>query len=451
MPLMDAVRSRERILELFNERVVPHVYPGHRLKKLSAERMTYSPGERCMVLYKYKLKPALAPKRAAPRFALLTLTANGAADAEYRRHYGANELLPVVSLPDVGALIEFFPMDWSLPGLRFATDVARMQPVLDAAAGTRSGATDWSYAVRRYHPRVRCVLEYRGTDVGEGATVASATDGFGPANRRVIGKTYARGAKASHVWSVLESVNALAGGSFWRTPRPLAYERESNLILLEYMDGKPIADLLCEEAPQREQCIEAVRTAARVLVELHRVPVTGFAVRTSEEGRRKTSWRSSRLEGLDPQLAKRITALLQQIADRCAQFPCSATTFVHGSPSPKQFLVDGDRVSLLDFDGARLGDPAADLGVFLASLSKYELKASDPAVLAGLGDSFLEEYRRAGGDGSIGRRARLIQCQELTGYAARNFLRKAHKYDAGKQAQKPMRFLDEATACLASL
>lgn len=451
MPLMEAIRSDERIIELLNQQVVPRVYPGCRITKLSARRMSYSRGERCTVLYKYRLEPTLPAERAVPHYALLTFAANDSLENEYRQ-YAASETLPVALLRDAGVLVEFFPMDWKLPGLRLATDMSRMQTVLSKAMETHGAAVVWSYELRRYHPRVRCVLEYGrtadGDDSGRGAT---APESAGSAVK-AIGKTYARAAKAARTWSVLESVNELARAArHWRTPMPLAYERAANLILLEYMQGQPIADLLCEGNAQRGPCVEAVRRAARVLVELHRMPITGFALRTSEEARRKTFWRSSRIETLDPALARRITAVLEEIAARCAQFPCTTTTFVHGSPSPKQFLLDGERIALLDFDGARLGDPAADLGVFLASLCKYELKASDRRVLNGLGEHFLDEYRKRGGDGGIVRRAQLIQSQELVGYAARNFLRRIHKYDAAKSSQKRMRLLDEATACLASL
>jgi len=113
--------------------------------------------------------------------------------------------------------------------------------------------------------------------------------------------------------------------------------------------------------------------------------------KTLADARPKIYWRASQIAPLEPDLAAQVGSILDTIAERADDFEQAPTTFVHGSPSPKQFLVDGQRVSLVDFDGARIGDPAADLGAFMATMAKYELKAARPEVLLGLDEPEVED------------------------------------------------------------
>lgn len=62
-----------------------------------------------------------------------------------------------------------------------------------------------------------------------------------------------------------------------------------------------------------------------------------------------------------PDLSSAIDGLIQSLAEhpRC---------LVHGDFSPKNLLVDGDRLTLIDFEVGHYGDPAFDLGFFLSHL-----------------------------------------------------------------------------------
>jgi aminoglycoside phosphotransferase (APT) family kinase protein len=140
--------------------------------------------------------------------------------------------------------------------------------------------------------------------------------------------------------------------------------------------------------------------------------------------------------------------LSREIARRAADLPAHRESFLHGSASAKQLLVDGGRMGVLDFDGARRGDPAIDVGTFMASLRKYGTRWAPPVRLRELAELFLEEYGRLAGDESLAARVHLVQAQELVNFAARGRLAAAGSPVV--LAQRARLLLEEAERCLAS-
>jgi aminoglycoside phosphotransferase (APT) family kinase protein len=63
---------------------------------------------------------------------------------------------------------------------------------------------------------------------------------------------------------------------------------------------------------------------------------------------------------------------------------------VHGSPHPEQWLLDGDRLGLVDFDGLALADPELDASAMLVALER-------DAAIEHLAAPFLDAYESAAG------------------------------------------------------
>jgi len=329
-----------------------------------------------------------------------------------------------------------------LPGLAFATDMEAMSPLLDRAAGPVAadvGCGAWSYRVLRRVPRARCVLRFE-----RGGSEAAS----------VIGKLYARRPKASRVWSVLETLAEKSGSRDLRTPRPLAFRPEANLILMEDLPGKPLKYFLPSESedelgtdPSAYQ--QWIGQAAEALAALHRFPGTGLGLRGLDDDRVKLGARVARIGSLEPELSKRITALFQELMAGIAEASPERHALIHGSASPKQFLFDGESLSVIDFDGASRGDPAIDVGTFMAALRKYGSTEIDGESLVRLSELFLDEYSRRLPEEDLPRRVRIVCCLELLNFAARHFLKAVKRKRESAGSKKARHFLDEAERCLA--
>jgi 5-methylthioribose kinase len=88
-------------------------------------------------------------------------------------------------------------------------------------------------------------------------------------------------------------------------------------------------------------------------------------------------------------LAPHIERLIEAV---CRERHC----LVHGDFSPKNLLIHGDRLMLIDFEVGHYGDPAFDLGFFLShlALKAYYLAPRDGAFFD-LIDSFWSDYCEA--------------------------------------------------------
>src|SRR5205807_7645898 len=77
-----------------------------------------------------------------------------------------------------------------------------------------------------------------------------------------------------------------------------------------------------------------------------------------------------RIADVSPEAAPHIDRL---IAEMFSMPLC----LVHADFSPKNVLIAGDRISLVDFETAHYGDPAFDLGFFLSHLLLKSVRHAD--------------------------------------------------------------------------
>ena len=82
-----------------------------------------------------------------------------------------------------------------------------------------------------------------------------------------------------------------------------------------------------------------------------------------------------------------------------ASLPSVIPCPVHRDFHPGQILVDGDRLWLLDFDLFSLGDPAVDVGNFLAHITELSLRHfGDERHLASVEQEFVNSYVALAGE-----------------------------------------------------
>jgi 5-methylthioribose kinase len=88
-----------------------------------------------------------------------------------------------------------------------------------------------------------------------------------------------------------------------------------------------------------------------------------------------------------PELAKPVGRLLESVWNE-------RHSLVHGDFSPKNLLLDGDRLMLIDFEVGHYGDPAFDLGFFLTHLTlKAFYHAPNAEPYLGLTENFWAAYK----------------------------------------------------------
>lgn len=182
-------------------------------------------------------------------------------------------------------------------------------------------------------------------------------------------------------------------GSF-RVADLLGSSEKYNAVAFEWQPGRPLGEALAnpDERPG------ALRIAGAALAELHSQPSDGLRRLDREDEGEVLASLVEPLVFNSPDMEEKIRALAEALVEGVSREP-SPMRPIHGDFYEDQVLVGDGTATILDLDEAASGDPAADLGLFIAHLEKDAMlgHSGREAVLSAA-DSLLEGYRGHGMD-----------------------------------------------------
>lgn len=292
-------------------------------------------------------------------------------------------------VPELRLLLRSPSTDRKLHGLRLALDPEAMKrflgDFLDASNGGRESVRKCEIDILRYKPEKRCTLRYRleAVDLLSHRTL----------ERSFVGKMYDDGEEGERVFTVMQELygKGFGGGSSGsiKVPRPLGYIGELHMVLMENVPGSSLTKSF--SSPNLADNLEV---AARALAEIHDCPVKTArerGVRGEVSGLKRWVWKATQVY---PELAESLEASLKGILESANDLRCHKPVLVHGDFSPNQVLLGSDGATIVDFDSICNGDPAIDVGNFLAHLKWKELELSWTEEEArNYGEAFLATYQ----------------------------------------------------------
>jgi aminoglycoside phosphotransferase len=173
-----------------------------------------------------------------------------------------------------------------------------------------------------------------------------------------------------------------------KLPRALSYSEKHQLLLLEAVSGVSLSAL----APARRG--KAFYQLGRALRELHTTaPPSSLphGARFTPEALMRTA---ATISEARPDVAPVVQRLTNKLAAQHEVYSAGKRVFLHGDVHAKNFLLDRERLCLLDLDQAAFGVAAVDLGSVIAGLhcdactgllAWREASSLTRAVLAGYG------------------------------------------------------------------
>ena len=246
--------------------------------------------------------------------------------------------------------------------------LARRLPAFRRKGPYRLGAVA-DIKVLKYKPGRRCVLAY----TLDGRTRKDRR----PIRHILIGKLFRdeRGRRLHRLQHYLwQNEFGPQADDDIHVPRSLAYVPEMRMQVQEQAPGATINELVA-----RTGIDMAVRRAAAGLAKLHNMTIATpphngdepFSMRTYllDDERQSLARFREQLTQIRPGDVARIDnlyAILRNWADRLP--PMNAPSPVHRDFYYSQVLIDGRRLTLIDFDLFALGDPAIDVANFVAHL-----------------------------------------------------------------------------------
>jgi hypothetical protein len=205
---------------------------------------------------------------------------------------------------------------------------------------------------------------------------------------------------AAHGERVFATMQELDGLGFGREatdgvqiPQPLGYLTDLQMVVMEDYPGVPLMETL--SAPGLD---EPLAMAARAAAKIHRCPlkIDGREHDTPTGLIRRLKRGVSKATQLDPDLTTRLEAGLRLIQGLAGELPSPEATLVHAGFCPREVLVGGDGVAIVDVDNFHNGDPAHDVGNFIADLRWQGLLLgwSEEKARSSI-QTFLSAYRQA--------------------------------------------------------
>jgi tRNA A-37 threonylcarbamoyl transferase component Bud32 len=277
---------------------------------------------------------------------------------------GSSLLRPVTHDAELATVFWTFPNDRRIGGLQALDNIPAELAQLFAPAWTRSQLV-------AYAPE-KC------------ATVQCLDD---RSKVRAYAKVYA-GDEGQRIFEVYRALrqSLSSGANGLQLPCAFAYSETHHLLLLEAIEGRRISDL------DGDELIRGYHRLGLALAALHNLPVPdGLPIfKRLDIGRIN---RAARIVGqARPDVLCEALSLARKLALRWE--PSShVPVCLHGDVHPKNGILRGDRLTLIDLDQAAAGDAAADLGSLLASLSYNHLAGLFSRTRARrLGEVFLDGY-----------------------------------------------------------
>jgi Phosphotransferase enzyme family len=192
---------------------------------------------------------------------------------------------------------------------------------------------------------------------------------------------------------VQRKAGALGSHQSLRIAPQLGCSDHHGILVFEWLPGR----LLSEAIAASELSLEAVTAVGAALTELHAQTGDRLTQLTREAEAATLLEVAGGLGLVCPPLARQANDLAQPLAAELAQAPLMHRP-IHGDFYAKQVLLADAAVAILDLDAAVHGDPAADLGNFIAHLHRDALRGNvAPNLVEPVRDALLEGYRLATG------------------------------------------------------
>ncbi|MFV0493009.1 MAG: phosphotransferase [Pseudorhodobacter sp.] len=259
-----------------------------------------------------------------------------------------------------------------------ALDRGRMQHAISAAWGREVNLD--TPELLRDRPGRRALVAYRGRDaVGRDFETYGKLRIKGLDHKTPALHHYLRGQGLDGEIAVPKAMGVLPGADIW---------------MQERVEGRLLTDLLQPGADTGP-----ARAAGRALARLHAVPPwpATHARMPWSFGDESKVMRDAidHAAGAHPALCTDLTRIGDDLTAKLRALPQGRPTGIHRDFYPDQVIIAPDRVWLLDLDLFTMGDPAIDLGNFIAHLQEMELRHwGRPGPLEAHGTAFLQGYAR---------------------------------------------------------
>lgn len=301
----------------------------------------------------------------------------GQPDSPPERTIGVLEFTPEGVMPRI------YTADERLPWLAMATDMNEMQrrfSELPAFAGSGDQIKLWEIFPVRYKPGLHCVIRY---------TVRTASG-----NKMFYGKSFSGNAE-----QLMKTVTDLHRSSQENSDMPLisapvAIWPEMEMILQSAVpNGIEFSHFIYDQRYDTSVRESWMFKAGRALGVFHNNSTAPSETKTVYDDLRDLHEYTVIMGKIRADLAVKYEEVIQQIITKVDHFREPKAVASHGAMRTDQYILQGDRLAMIDLDSYCWANPARDLGNFLAYLTWKAIRQPEHAqFVERAGRAFLEGY-----------------------------------------------------------
>ncbi|HJR79786.1 MAG TPA: phosphotransferase [Anaerolineales bacterium] len=365
LPDMPSAFDFEEVADLFERKL--HLSnsvqnPAGKLTIKKLQDLKYRPSQRCVTTYEILI---------------------GKTDGTSERTIGVLDFTPDGPLPRV------FTDDERLPWLSIATDMNEMQKrfsELPAYAGYRDQIKLLEIFPVRYKPGLHCVIRY---------TVQT------PSGKEVFyGKSF-----SGHAERLMNALMDLHESSeenpdMPSISAPVAVWPEMEMILQTAVpNGIEFTQFIYDPAYEASVREDWIVKAGRALGVFHNNSTAPSETKTVYDDLQDLHEYTVIIAKVRPDMAVKYEEVIQLILSKVDHFKEPKPVASHGAMRTDQYILQGDRLAMIDLDSYCWANPARDLGNFFAYLCWKAIRQPEHAeFIERAGRAFLEGYLTVQGD-----------------------------------------------------
>ena len=271
---------------------------------------------------------------------------------------------PDAFIADLGMLVQVYPHDRRLPALPLL--LGGPPPNLERLLLAELVPGDWQAVAwqvepGRYRAGLAAVLRYE-LEAREAAT--GRREG-----RRFYLKVYREGDACRRTFDAQQTLWEMtpAGGDRFAVGKPIAYLPDLRALIQAEVPGTSLEALMLQGADTKE----AIGRIARALAAFNQAAVVAPRLRLLDDQVEALQRVGKLLQWACPPLGQEVAAIVSEVSARLEAVP---TGPMHRDLKADHFLLDGDRLGLLDLDSLVAADPVLDPATLLAQFASMPFR-----------------------------------------------------------------------------